>query len=58
MQFVMSSAEQAGWHSEQLHQEHFVAQKVDTSNNEAFTIEVKGTVRELKYYQSKPQQKH
>ncbi len=27
MQFVMNSAEQAGWHSEQLHQEHFVAQR-------------------------------
>lgn len=27
MQFVMNAAEQAGWHSEQLHQEHFVAQK-------------------------------
>jgi len=47
MQFVMSSAEQAGWHNEQLHQEHFVAQKVDTSNDEAFTIEVKGTGRRI-----------
>lgn len=47
MQFVMSSAEQASWQSEQLHQEHFVAQKADTSNDEAFTIEVKGTGRRI-----------
>ncbi len=53
MQFVMSSAEQAGWHNEQLHQEHFVAQKADTSNDEAFTIEVKIRAAELKYYQSR-----
>ncbi|WP_109441858.1 PDR/VanB family oxidoreductase [Acinetobacter haemolyticus] len=47
MEFVTNSAVQAGWQTEQLHKEHFVAQLADTSNNEAFTIEVKGTDRRI-----------
>lgn len=43
MQFVMQSAETAGWQAEQLHQEHFVAPKVNHSKDEAFTLEIKGT---------------
>ncbi|MCU4413596.1 PDR/VanB family oxidoreductase [Acinetobacter sp. WU_MDCI_Axc73] len=47
MQFVMNSAQQAGWSDEQLHQEHFVAQQADHSQNEAFTIEVLGSDRKI-----------
>lgn len=47
MQFVMDSAQQAGWSDEQLHQEHFVAPQIDQSQNEAFTIEVLGSDRKI-----------
>ncbi|WP_343594635.1 PDR/VanB family oxidoreductase [Acinetobacter sp.] len=47
MQFVMNSAEQAGWSEQQLHQEHFVAQQTDHSENETFTIEVLGSNRKI-----------
>ncbi len=50
MQFVMDSAEQVGWSSEQLHQEHFVAQQLDQSENEAFTIEVLGSDRKIEVH--------
>lgn len=47
MAFVMESAQHMGWETEQLHQEHFVAQKSETSNNAAFTIEIKGSDRRI-----------
>ena len=47
MQFVMQSAEAAGWQAEQLHQEHFVAPKAYHSKDEAFTLEIKGTGRRI-----------
>lgn len=47
MQFVMQSAEAAGWQAEQLHQEHFVAPKADHSKDKAFTLEIKGTGRRI-----------
>jgi len=47
MAFVMESAQHMGWQAEQLHQEHFVAQKSEVSNNAAFTIEIKGSDRRI-----------
>lgn len=47
MAFVMESAQHMGWQTEQLHQEHFVAQKSEASNNAAFTIEIKGSDRRI-----------
>jgi len=47
MQFVMQSAETAGWQPEQLHQEHFVAQQSKQENDEAFTVEIAGTGRRI-----------
>ncbi|MFW1801908.1 PDR/VanB family oxidoreductase [Acinetobacter nematophilus] len=48
MAFVMQSAQHMGWKAEQLHQEHFVVQKSETADNTAFTIEIKGTDRQIK----------
>ncbi len=53
MQFVMNSAEQAGWHSEQLHQEHFVAQKQIHLTMKLLLLKLKVRAVELKYYQSR-----
>ncbi|MBJ9985697.1 oxidoreductase [Acinetobacter sp. S40] len=50
MQFVMDSAAQAGWSTGQLHQEHFVAQQIDQSENEMFTIEVLGSDRKIEVH--------
>lgn len=47
MQFVMDSAKQAGWSDQQLHQEHFVAQQFEQTQNKAFTIEVLGSNRKI-----------
>ena len=47
MQFVMQSAETAGWHAEQRHQEHFVAAPMQPENNEMFTVEIAGTGRQI-----------
>lgn len=38
----MSEATKVGWQSPQLHQEHFVPQEMDTSEDKAFTIELLG----------------
>lgn len=53
MQFVMQSAETAGWQAEQLHQEHFAAPKTDHSKDESFILEIKGTERRIEI---KPEQ--
>ncbi|MCJ8163019.1 PDR/VanB family oxidoreductase [Acinetobacter zhairhuonensis] len=50
MQFVMQSAETAGWQTEQLHQEHFVAQQSKHENDEAFTVEIAGTGRRIEIH--------
>lgn len=50
MQFVMQSAETAGWQPEQLHQEHFVAQQSKQENDEAFTLEIKGTGQRIEIH--------
>ncbi|NCI77052.1 PDR/VanB family oxidoreductase [Acinetobacter kanungonis] len=50
MQFVMQSAETAGWQSKQLHQEHFVAQQSKQENDEAFTVEIAGTGRRIEVH--------
>jgi vanillate O-demethylase ferredoxin subunit len=50
MQFVMQSAETAGWQPEQLHQEHFVAQQSKQENDEAFTVEIAGTGQRIEIH--------
>lgn len=50
MQFVMQSAETAGWQPEQLHQEHFVAQQSKQENDEAFTVEIAGTGQKIEIH--------
>nr|WP_279052124.1 PDR/VanB family oxidoreductase [Acinetobacter tandoii] len=50
MQFVMQSAETAGWQPEQLHQEHFVAQQSKQENDEAFTLEIAGTGKRIEIH--------
>lgn len=50
MEFVMQSAQDAHWSTEQLHQEHFVAQQLDTSEDETFTIEVLGSDRRVEVH--------
>ena len=50
MQFVMQSAETAGWQPEQLHQEHFVAQQTKQENDETFTVEIAGTGRRIQVH--------
>ncbi|WP_445115817.1 PDR/VanB family oxidoreductase [Acinetobacter sp. WZC-1] len=47
MDFITQSAQQAGWQTAQLHQEHFVAAQVDTSQDTAFTVEVAGSDRQI-----------
>ncbi|KAA8731252.1 oxidoreductase [Acinetobacter qingfengensis] len=42
MDFVIQSARQTEWQNAQIHQEHFIAEKIDTSGDQAFTIEIKG----------------
>ncbi|MFU8927952.1 PDR/VanB family oxidoreductase [Acinetobacter puyangensis] len=42
MDFIFDAAHQAHWEDSQLHQEHFVAEKIDTSDDQAFILQVKG----------------
>lgn len=42
MDFVINSARHAGWQDPQIHKEHFVAEKRDTSADQPFMLEVKG----------------
>ncbi|ENV33859.1 PDR/VanB family oxidoreductase [Acinetobacter gerneri] len=47
MNYVIQSAVESQWHSTQIHQEHFVAEQIDSSEDKAFSIEIKSTGQKI-----------
>lgn len=48
MNFIIQSAEQQHWHHAQIHKEHFVAEAVDTSQDQEFDVVIKSTGQRIK----------
>ncbi|MEN8281501.1 PDR/VanB family oxidoreductase [Acinetobacter gerneri] len=48
MNYVIQSAVESQWYSAQIHQEHFVAEQIDSSEDKAFSIEIKSTGQKIR----------